>query len=337
MKNLKILNKTIRLTPTRIFVFTTLGLLIFGVALRLITPQVSVVQKIDNLPIITPPEQLKNIIPDTEIKISPPSELPKIPKEITVYRKTNSVIMSVLAQSIAESFNLRPVESREYTWVGSGTAQSLTYSVADSRISYLDETETTTTTIDREKAISTASNFVSTTLQTNNLKPDLLSVSSGNYGLGENINLGGTAASASLYVIPFTQSLDDYNLTIGRSAIKPVEIWVGPEYQIIKAVIRDFIPSFEVVGEYKTLSSSTILNAIKSGQGSIIDLSSGSYGVPVDSPIDSINLGSARIEYRLESSDIIYPYLSFYGKALLKNNSIASVRIIYPIVHTISN
>lgn len=337
MKNLKILNKTIRLTPTRIFVFTTLGLLIFGVALRLITPQVSVVQKIDNLPIITPPEQLKNIIPDTEIKISPPSELPKIPKEITVYRKTNSVIMSVLAQSIAESFNLRPVESREYTWAGSGTAQSLTYSVADSRISYLDETETTTTTIDREKAISTASNFVNATLQTNNLKPDLLSIGSGNYGLGENINLGGATATASLYVVPFTQSLDDYNLTIGRSAIKPVEIWVGPEYQIVKAVIRDFIPSFEAIGEYKTLSSSTILNAIKSGQGSIIDLSSSSYGVPVDSPIDSINLGSARIEYRLENSDIIYPYLSFYGKALLKNNNIANVRIIYPIVHTISN
>jgi len=335
MREIKILNKKIQLTPTRIFVMAMMLLLGVSILLRLITPEVSQVPNVQNIPQINTPSELEQLKVGADIQVS--AELPEIPKEIAIYETESALDLVVLAQTMSQNLGLSKVAGRNYVWNKPGNQDSLMYSEYLQEITYFRDVPTSQTPLDRERALEAARNFVQTNLVIENLVPDLSNLRIENYGEDEGyrrVNL----VSGTLFKIPFEQKINEYDLVLNSRAISPVEIWVGPNYQIVKATVSGLIPDYEELRKTKTISELEILNAVKMGQGTIIFIGDESPATPVDHAITSINLTEAMIEYRsYGSSGIIYPYLKFSGKALLENSRSAVIEIIYPIVRTTSN
>lgn len=336
MKQIKIFNRSIQLTPTRIFITTTMFLLIISVVLRLLTPNVpkNPNPNKENVPIISPPSEF--VVGDNKIAITVSTDLPKLTKEMPVYEKDSSIDLPTLAQTMASEMGLVASPGRNYVWTTLDKSGILVYSQYINQVVFTKNVKESLTPLNMEKTIEVASNFVLSNLKISNLKPQLSSIRIINYGQEEYYEKD-NFTSGSLYIIPFMQSIGDYDLISNNDYADAIEVWVGPEHQIVKAVINDVIPSYKELAVAKTISGEEIISAVEFGQGTIIFLDDASIGVPDVKKVTNIDLKEAKIEYRsYGSTEYIYPYLKFSGRALMEDGKTANIEVIYPIVRTIS-
>lgn len=335
MQKIKVFNKFISLTPARMFILVAALLLMFSVVLRILTPEIENTPDIQSVPQIEVSNELSLVDHGSTITIS--TKLPDIPKEVVVYSTNQLIDLPILAEAMAKSMGLVRVKNRNYVWRDFKKTSSIIYSEHQRQITFFNSVTVSDRPIQLETAILAAKNFVQKNVGISNLQPDLSTIRIDNIPQNENHETK-SLPSGNLIEIKFAQQIGGFDLIYNNSALWPVEITVGPDHQIIKAVINWLLPDAKEVSKQKTLSGSEIINAIEIGQGTIIYLDDGTLYSPIEKKISAVNLTEAVIEYRsYGNSGMIYPYLKFSGKALLENSRSAMIEIIYPIVRTTSS
>lgn len=335
MKKIKIFKKTIKITPTRIFVLTISFFLIVSIILRLLTPKASYIPDVQRVPQLETPSGLTQVENTFDITVS--AEIPKLPKELPVYSAGHAVDLPILAETMANSLGLSRVESRNYVWHNSDKTSSVIYSEYQRQITLFNSIDITGQPVQLERAISVANTFVQNNIGISNLHPDLSRIRVDNISPNENHGVN-NLPTGNMIEIKFIQKIEEFDLLYNNNVLLPLEISIGSNYQILKVVINGLLPELTEVSKQRVFDKSEIVNAIKIGQGTIVYLDDGTLYSPVGKRIDAVNLTNAQIEYRsFGNTSMIYPYIRFSGKALLEGSRSAEIQIIYPIVHTTAN
>jgi hypothetical protein len=332
MKQIKIRNLSITITPYRVFLIIIFIFLLISMFLRAITPKNPVGQQ-NQQPALPQPIGLGQVTTDFTITINTP--LPKLDSKVKLYRASGTIEPAALAQTFANKLGLINVPKRESMWYQPDTSRSLIYSQYAKTITFSQEASAEESPLDRERAIQAADTFVKQYLGVENLTPDLASLTFSDYE--HDADYHEESEGNTMLRVPFMQKIEDYPLAMNTNNSRAVFVWVGPGYTIVKATTTGVIPSFEETEELPTLSEKEITDMVVAHRGTIVSLIGNNPSVPAGK-ISNVRLNEADLEYRsLDEDGLIYPFIKFVGVANMESGEIAKIQIIHPVVRITVN
>lgn len=153
-----------------------------------------------------------------------------------------------------------------------------------------------------------------------------------------------TRENAQIFYIPFAFTLNDYPVLMRQQNITRMTIYVDNTYRVTKALFFPF--TFENIQEEKlveTVSVNQAIQAIKSGNYSVINVSQTRGDLSVLENFSEVDFSRAVVEYRyLPDQQRLYPFYRFTGVGIVEETYLdvaqpekaATLEIITPAINT---
>lgn len=269
------------------------------------------------------------------VKFSPSLKFPKIPDSLPVYQGEASPgnILN-FSQKFISSLKLTPYSKIPNTWTNSDNSAFLTLDLSHKTVTYKVNGGKNPAAYfgliipKQNQALEVAAKFVSSLNLGTTYVPQPQNIS-----YFKVVNSEFTSSSSSDYnliEIPFAQSVNDFPLLFGTNFIFPVQILIGNNYTIVRAIVTSQPITFSQTSsqDHNTISESQVKILISKGQFQIIDAFSPQPIPVLPSQIPDITIDKVEIQYRLNDKEgLIIPYF-----VLTDSTSKINVTILVPAV-----
>ncbi len=250
------------------------------------------------------------------------------PEKIKIVKTTPGSNLATVGNTIITNLNLSKTE--EGVW--ENDEWTLLYIEIPGFYELIRKNQTNTLKIvSKTESIQVAQNFVSTTLQVQNLSyvDQYVEFFAGTEELEPTNEF-----KANIMRIPFSYTVDGYPVYVERQGALPITTMINSNNQVIKVTIRELPFTFSSIQEATPISvDQAVKNMNSKNVGSILSASNRGLATPDLVGNISGNLKSVIFEYRYDgASQAIYPFYRFFGSLKEANGESFNAELITPAI-----
>lgn len=279
--------------------------------------------------------QRKDLPKIEAVKYTSGLKFPSLPSTMSVYQgETAPENILNLSQKFITSLQLVPYPNVSNAWTTSDGSANLTLNVTQKTVTYKVNGSKNPTAYSnsivpqKTKALEVAAKFISDLNLNTEYLPQLSNISYFKVTGSEFIS--SSEQHYNLIEIPFAQSIDGFPVIFGTNFIFPIQILIGNNYTIVRAIVTSQPITFSQTSskDHGSVSESQVKDLIAKGQFQIIDAYSPQPIPVLPSQIPDITIDKVEIQYRLNDKEgLIIPYF-----VLTDSTSKINVTILVPAV-----